>query len=155
MCAPGSLFVAVRGFHEDGHRYAADAVNRGAVAVVAEERPPGMPDNLPLVVVPSSRVALSALAAEIAGNPSRRLCVAGVTGTDGKTTTATMLWAAWRAAGLSAGSLTTIDWRAGDTMVANPSRQTTLEAVELQRHLADLLKQGCTHVALETSSHGL
>jgi len=155
MCAPGSLFVAVRGFHVDGHRYAGDAAKRGAVAVVAEQHPEGIPDGVPLVIVPSSRIALSALAAAFAGEPSRRMYVAGITGTDGKTTTATMLWAAWRAAGLSAGSLTTIDWRAGGEVVANTSRQTTLEAVELQQHLAVLLDRGCTHVALETSSHGL
>jgi UDP-N-acetylmuramoyl-L-alanyl-D-glutamate--2,6-diaminopimelate ligase len=155
MCAPGSLFVAVRGFHVDGHRYVGDAIRRGAVAVVAEQHPQGIPDSFPLVIVPSSRIALSSLAAALAGDPSRHLYVAGITGTDGKTTTATMLWSAWRAAGLSAGSLTTIDWRAGDQVVANPSRQTTLEAVELQQHLAELRGRGCTHVALETSSHGL
>ncbi len=85
----------------------------------------------------------------------RSLTVAGVTGTDGKTTTATMLWAAWRAAGLHSGLISTVDFRDGDTVVANTTRVTTLEAVETQRRLAELRDAGCTHVVLETSSHGL
>jgi UDP-N-acetylmuramoyl-L-alanyl-D-glutamate--2,6-diaminopimelate ligase len=155
-CQPGSLFVAISGFHVDGHGLAADALRRGAVGVVAEhplERRVG--EAVPVVVVPSTRVALSALAAAFHGEPSRHLEVAGVTGTDGKTTTATMLWAAWRAAGIPAASLTTVDWRAGDGVAPNPTRQTTLEAVELHERLRDLRERGCTHVALETSSHGL
>jgi UDP-N-acetylmuramoyl-L-alanyl-D-glutamate--2,6-diaminopimelate ligase len=155
-CRPGSIFVAITGFHADGHNFAAAAVARGAVAVVGEQKPhPSIPPQVPLIIVADSRVALSALAAVMAGNPSRDLCVAGITGTDGKTTTATLLWSAWRASGINAGALTTTDWRAGDDVVANPSRQTTLEAVELQQHLRDIRERGCTHVALETSSHGL
>ena len=151
-CGPGSLFVAVSGFHVDGHAYAADAVRRGAVAVVAER---SVDVDVPLVLVPDSRRALSALAAEMLGHPSRRLTVAGVTGTDGKTTTTTLLWAAWRAAGIAAGALTTVDWRSGDDVTPNRSRQTTLEAPEVQAHLLRLRDAGCTHVALETSSHAL
>ncbi len=152
-CEPGSLFVAVRGFHADGHAFAADAVRRGAVAVVAEHDVTGV--TAPLVIVGDSRVALSRLAAIVAGRPSRDLCIAGVTGTDGKTTTATLLWSAWRAAGIAAGSLTTVDWRSGDRVTPNKSRQTTLEAPDLQAHLASLREQGCTHAAVETSSHAL
>ena len=151
-CQPGSLFVAVPGFHVDGHAFAADAVRRGAVAVVAQR---GLDVRVPLAVVADARVALSALAAQLNDLPSRRLTVAGITGTDGKTTTATLLWAAWRAAGITAGSLTTVDWRCGDEVTANKSRQTTLEAPELQAHLRRLAASGCTHVALETSSHAL
>ncbi|MBV9099673.1 MAG: UDP-N-acetylmuramoyl-L-alanyl-D-glutamate--2,6-diaminopimelate ligase [Candidatus Dormibacteraeota bacterium] len=152
-CEPGSLFVAVRGFHADGHDFAAGAVERGAVAVVAGH---GMAQvRAALVVVPDTRVALSALAAAWHGFPSRDMCVAGITGTDGKTTTATMLWAAWAASGLAAGSLTTVDWRSRGTVTANKSRQTTLEAPELQEHLARLRADGVTHAAVETSSHAL
>jgi UDP-N-acetylmuramoyl-L-alanyl-D-glutamate--2,6-diaminopimelate ligase len=155
-CRPGSLFVAVPGFHVDGIAYVDDAVARGAAAVVAEraaESPPAI--AVPLILVPDVRPALSALAAAWFGDPSRDLCIAVITGTDGKTTTATLLWAAWRGASIPAGSLTTVDWRALDHVVPNKTRQTTLEAVELQRHLADFRRLGCAHVALETSSHGL
>ena len=120
-CRPGSLFVAVPGFHIDGHGFAADAVRAGAAAVVAERAPlPALPAAAPLLIVGSSRRALSALAASLAGHPSRGMTVAGITGTDGKTTTSTMLWAAWRAAGERAAGLTTVDTRIGDEIRPNP-----------------------------------
>jgi UDP-N-acetylmuramoyl-L-alanyl-D-glutamate--2,6-diaminopimelate ligase len=151
----GTLFVAVTGRRQDGHAHAADAVVRGATAVVAE-RPPDPPvPSVPVVLVPDSRLALSALADAFHGHPSRSLTVAGVTGTDGKTTTATMLWAAWRAAGLHSGLISTVDFRDGDSVVANTTRITTLEAVETQRRLRELRDSECTHVVVETSSHGL
>jgi UDP-N-acetylmuramoyl-L-alanyl-D-glutamate--2,6-diaminopimelate ligase len=153
---PGSLFVAITGLRSDGHRFCRDAVERGAVAVVAEHVPePAVDPSIPLVLVENGRVALSALAAAFHGHPSADLCVVGVTGTDGKTTTATMLWHAWRAAGLAAASITTVDRRLPDGVVLNPSRLTTPEAPELQADLAAIRAQGCTHVALEASSHGL
>ncbi|HKR98790.1 MAG TPA: UDP-N-acetylmuramoyl-L-alanyl-D-glutamate--2,6-diaminopimelate ligase, partial [Candidatus Dormibacteraeota bacterium] len=149
---PGSLFVAVPGFHVDGHDFVEDAVSRGAAAVVGSRE---MRVPVPYVRVADTRVALSALACAFLGNPSRDLYVAGITGTDGKTTTATLLHAAWRGAGIAAGALTTVDWRAHDEVRANKTRQTTLEALELQEHLGELHHAGCTHVALETSSHAL
>jgi UDP-N-acetylmuramoyl-L-alanyl-D-glutamate--2,6-diaminopimelate ligase len=153
---PGAVFVAVSGRHQDGHAHAAAAVAAGAVAVVAEHQPePPLPGEVPLVVVEDSRIALSALAAAIRGHPSRSMTVAGVTGTDGKTTTATMLWAAWRAAGRHAGLVSTVDFRDGDTVIANTTRLTTMEAVDTQRRLEDLRRSRCTHVVLETSSHAL
>jgi UDP-N-acetylmuramoyl-L-alanyl-D-glutamate--2,6-diaminopimelate ligase len=153
---PGAIFVAIAGFHVDGHAFARDAVTAGAVAVIAEHAPdPAVPEETPVVIVPDTRVALSALAAAMAGYPSRDMLVAGITGTDGKTTTATLLWSAWRAAGLAAASLTTVDWRCGAEVTPNTTRQTTLEAVELQNLLATFKRRGCDHVALETSSHAL
>jgi UDP-N-acetylmuramoyl-L-alanyl-D-glutamate--2,6-diaminopimelate ligase len=153
---PGALFMAIPGFHVDGHGFAAEAVRRGAVAVVAERLPePPVPPSTPVFLVPDARAAESALAAAFYGHPSRGLMAAGITGTDGKTTTATLLWAAWRAAGLAAASLTTVDWRCADEVVPNKSRQTTLEAVDLQQLLATLRRRGCTHAAIETSSHAL
>ncbi len=152
----GALFVAVPGRRQDGHGHAAAAVTRGAVAVVAEHAPdPPVPGGTPVVVVEDSRLALSALAGAFYDHPSRSLLVAGVTGTDGKTTTATMLWAAWRAAGLHSGLISTVDFREGDSVIPNTTRVTTMEAVETHRRLADLRDAGCTHVVLETSSHGL
>jgi UDP-N-acetylmuramoyl-L-alanyl-D-glutamate--2,6-diaminopimelate ligase len=152
----GVLFVAVPGFHVDGHRFASAAVSAGAIGVVAERLPdPPIPGSVPLILVEASRVALSALAAAAAGHPSRRMLVAGITGTDGKTTTTTMLWAAWREAGEKAASLSTVDARVGDEVTPNPARITTLEAPELHRRLAGLAAAGCTRVAIETSSHAL
>ena len=154
--APGSLFVAIPGLRSDGHRFIAAAVDRGAVAGVAERLPDASIDpSTPVIIVGDSRLALSDLAAAFNDHPSRALCVAGITGTDGKTTTATLLWYAWRAAGIAAASITTVDRRTLDGVTANPSRQTTPEAPELQAELARIRDAGCTHVALETSSHAL
>jgi UDP-N-acetylmuramoyl-L-alanyl-D-glutamate--2,6-diaminopimelate ligase len=151
---PGTLFVAVTGRREDGHGHVAAAVGAGAVAVVAE-RPLALAPGVPVVLVANSRVALSALAAAWYQHPSASMTVAGVTGTDGKTTTATMLWAAWRAAGLHAGLISTVDFRDGDLVVPNTTRLTTMEAVPTQRRLAELRDSGCSHVVVETSSHAL
>jgi UDP-N-acetylmuramoyl-L-alanyl-D-glutamate--2,6-diaminopimelate ligase len=154
--AQGSLFVAVPGLRSDGHRFIDAAVERGAAAVVAERLPDSPIDpSAPVIIVSDSRLALSDLAAAFNDDPSRALCVAGITGTDGKTTTATLLWSAWRAAGIAAASITTVDRRTLDGVTANRSRQTTPEAPELQAELARIRDAGCTHVALETSSHGL
>ncbi len=153
---PGSLFVAISGLRADGHQFIADAIRRGAVAVVAERAPSGSDSaGAPVVAVGNSRLALSDLAAAFYDHPSRGLCVVGITGTDGKTTTATLLWHAWRAAGIAAASVTTVDRRTGGSVTTNPSRQTTPEAPELQAELARIRDAGCTHVALETSSHAL
>ena len=152
----GSLFVAISGLRADGHQFIDDAIRRGAVAVVAERVPDGSRDaRVPVIAVGNSRLALSQLAAAFYDHPSRSLCVVGITGTDGKTTTATLLWHAWRAAGLAAASITTVDRRTGDDITTNPSRQTTPEAPELQGELARIRDAGCTHVALEISSHAL
>jgi UDP-N-acetylmuramoyl-L-alanyl-D-glutamate--2,6-diaminopimelate ligase len=154
--APGSLFVAIAGRRHDGHSHAAAAVAAGAAAVIAEHPPsPALPPGVPVILVNNSRVALSALAAGWHQHPSRTMTVAGVTGTDGKTTTATMIWAAWRAAGLHAGLISTVDFRDGDHVTANTTRLTTMEAVETQRRLATLRDSGCSHVVVETSSHAL
>lgn len=153
---PGSLFVAIPGRRADGHRFIGEAVARGAVAVVAERAKDVPIDmSIPVVTVANTRLALSELAATFNDHPSRALCVAGITGTDGKTTTATLLWHAWRAAGIAAASITTVDRRTGDRVTTNPSRQTTPEAPELQSELARIRDAACTHVALETSSHAL
>jgi UDP-N-acetylmuramoyl-L-alanyl-D-glutamate--2,6-diaminopimelate ligase len=140
----------------DGHQFIAEAIRRGAAAVVAERIPGGSAGTrIPVIAVGNSRLALSDLAAAFYDHPSRGLCVVGITGTDGKTTTATLLWRAWRAAGVVAASITTVDRRTGDDVATNPSRQTTPEAPELQAELARIRAAGCTHVALETSSHAL
>ncbi|GAC1569701.1 MAG: UDP-N-acetylmuramoyl-L-alanyl-D-glutamate--2,6-diaminopimelate ligase [Candidatus Dormibacteria bacterium] len=153
-CASGSLFVAIDGEHTDGHLHVEDAVRRGAVAVVAQRRVQ-VPAGTPLLVVDDTRVAVAALAAAVSGRPSAAMLVAGITGTDGKTTTTTMLHAAWRGAGLVAGSLTTVDFRVADRIEPNRTRQTTLEAVDLEDRLEAMRLAGCTRVAMETSSHAL
>ena len=93
---PGSLFVAITGMRVDGHQFIAEAIRRGAAAVVAERIPGGSAGTrIPVIAVGNSRLALSDLAAAFYDHPSRGLCVVGITGTDGKTTTATLLWRVW------------------------------------------------------------
>lgn len=153
---PGTLFVAVPGRRQDGLLHAPAAVSAGAVAVIAERLPePPLREHVVVVIVNNARIALSALAAAWFGHPSESMTVVGVTGTDGKTTTCTMLWAAWREAGLHPGLISTVDFRSGDQVIANTSRLTTMEAVETHRRLAELRDAGCGHVVVETSSHAL
>lgn len=149
---PGSLFVAIRGFHRDGHDHAADAVTRGAVAVVAE-RP--LPLSVPVAIVADTRAALADLSAELFDHPTRRLQVAGVTGTDGKTTTVHLISDVLEAAGQRTGFATTVDFKICDDSWANDTRQTTQEAVEVQEFFAELLVAGGTWGVLEASSHAL
>ncbi len=151
---PGTVFVAVRGQHADGHAFVAGALATGAVAAVVEAVPPGVPPDRCLVV-PDARAALAPLAAAFFGHPSASCRVVGITGTDGKTTTCTLLQAALAAAGRVAGSLTTVDFRLGTAVEPNRTRQTTLEALEIQARLRAMVDDGCQDVALETTSHAL
>jgi len=149
---PGSLFVAVKGFHRDGHDHAADAVAHGAVAVVAERT---LPVGVPVAVVPDSRAALADLAAELYDHPTRRLRLVGVTGTDGKTTTIHLVSDVLEAAGERTGFATTVDFKVLDHVWANESRQTTQEAVEVQEFFAELVVAGGSWGVLEATSHSL
>ncbi|MHB1525923.1 MAG: UDP-N-acetylmuramoyl-L-alanyl-D-glutamate--2,6-diaminopimelate ligase [Candidatus Dormibacteria bacterium] len=154
LAGPGQIFVAIRGVHRDGHDFVRAALAGGSPAAVVERRIEGVPGE-PLVVVADSRIALAQLAAAIHGHPSRALPVIGVTGTDGKTSTTTMLRSALAPSLGRVGSLTTVDFRIGDEIEPNLSRQTTLEAPEIQDRLRRMVDRGCRAVALESTSHGL
>ena len=150
---PGSLFVAVPGLKQDGRRYVPEAVARGAGLIVAEGADPLAGTDTARVLVPSSREALARLADAYHGHPSRALTLVGVTGTNGKTTTAFLVEALLRAAGHRTGLVGTIEYRIGD--VSEPAGQTTPEAVELQSILARMRDAGVTGAAMEVSSHAL
>ena len=149
---PGAVFVAVSGFHRDGHDFIADAVKAGAVAVVAEKR---VRTKAPLVVVPDSRAALADLAAELFDHPTRRLRIVGVTGTDGKTTTVHLVSDVLEAGGQHTGFSTTVDFKVAGHEFPNETRQSTQEAVEIQEFFAELLVAGGTWGVLEATSHAL
>ena len=151
---PGGVFFAILGTHVDGHDFVVAALQQGAEAAVVEHLVEGA-ESVRQVVVPDSRVALAQMAAAVAGHPSRRLPVVGVTGTDGKTTTSILLQAALTPALGRVGSITTVDFRLGELVEPNLTRQTTLEAPEVQLLLARMLRDGCRAVALETTSHAL
>ena len=149
---PGDCFVAIPGTHTDGHRFVETALRDGAVAAVVQRR---AGTAWPQVVVPDTRQALALMASTLYGHPSREMVVIGVTGTDGKTTTTTMIHQMLASAGRRAGSMSTVDIRLGDVVDANDSRQTTLEALEIQQQLARMRDGGLHYAIIETSSHGL
>jgi len=150
---PGVAFVAVPGFKRDGTGFAAEAVRRGSPLVVAERDVPGAPT----AVVPDARSALAALATAVYGNPSERMEVYGVTGTNGKTTTSYALYAILAAAHgeRACGLMTTAGTVSGGERPPAPPVRTTPEAPEVQRLLAGMLERGVRRVVLEVSSHGI
>ncbi len=150
----GTLFVAVRGFHSDGHQFISQALLRGAAAVVAEEKAVISPAPAGVVVrVPDTRRALAEIASAFYGNPSRRLRLVGITGTNGKTTTSYLIKAVIEAAGHQAGLIGTIDYRIGDRIY--PAPNTTPESLELQALLAQMVEAGAGYCVMEVSSHAL
>jgi len=149
---PGWLFFCVPGTKVDGHRFASEAVSRGAMAVVAERRLDLAPGVIQ-VVVPSVRLAMGPIAAAFYGRPAEALTVVGVTGTNGKTTTTYLLEAVFREAGLTPGVLGTTGIRVDGR--PEGSDRTTPEAPDLHRLLASMRDRGVDAVAMEVSSHGL
>ena len=156
---PGDLFVAIPGVNVDGHRFIPQALEEGAVAVVGERPPEDLPDlpwgSFTYVRVPDAREAWGWLCAAWEGFPSRRMTVVGVTGTDGKTTTATLIHAILRAAGLNTGLVTTVAARIGGEEIDTGLHTTTPDPPDLQRYLARMVETGATHAVLEVTSHGL
>ncbi len=150
---PGSLFVAVPGLHVDGHDYAAAAAAAGAAAAIVERALPEI--ALPQLVVERSSAALADAAAWWSGDPSRRLGVVGITGTDGKTTTSFLAVAALEAAGRSPGMIGTVATRIGAVQEPNPEHMTTPGAPLLQRSLRAMADHGNDIAIIETTSHGL
>ncbi len=151
---PGDLFVAVSGLHEDGHAFAADAVAKGAVALALERSGP-MPSRTPVLLLPSTRIGLAEVAAEFYGRPSRKLKLAGITGTDGKTTTTHMAEHVLQASGIPAGAMSTVSFTVGGTETDNLSGQTTTEAPQVQAWLRRMVEAGVACAVLETTSHAL
>ncbi len=150
---PGELFVAVPGLKQDGRRYIADALGRGAAAVVVEGPDPLGGTATGRIVVPSSREALARLADAYYGHPAKALTVIGITGTNGKTTTSYLVESLLRAGGRQTGLVGTIQYRIGAESLR--AGQTTPEAVELQSLLARMVAAGVAAVAMEVSSHAL
>lgn len=153
---PGDVFVAIRGLNHDGHEHIGAALDRGAVAVIAEEWPEDLEARargVDIVLVPSTRRSLGPAAANFYGQPSRKLHVAGVTGTNGKTTVSYVLESIIKASGRKVGVMGTVEARFGRRSLA--LGHTTPGAIELQRTLAAMVEDGVSHAVLEVSSHAL
>ncbi|HEY1476863.1 MAG TPA: UDP-N-acetylmuramoyl-L-alanyl-D-glutamate--2,6-diaminopimelate ligase [Chthoniobacterales bacterium] len=148
---PGNLFVAVRGACFDGHSFIEQAVDRGAVAIIGEET--GLSKRATTIVVPNSREALARLAATYYGDPSRKLKVIGVTGTNGKSTTTFLVKHLLERANQSTGLIGTVQYEIGERVL--PAQRTTPESLDLQELLSQCVEAGCRNVVLEVSSHAL
>jgi UDP-N-acetylmuramoyl-L-alanyl-D-glutamate--2,6-diaminopimelate ligase len=146
----GGLFVAIAGHAADGHNYVDQALQRGAVAVVSQKEITGKTIN---IRVAGTRQALADIAACFFDYPSQRLTVIGITGTNGKTTTAYLVESILQQAGYRVGVIGTINYRYADKIFANPI--TTPESLDLQRILADMQQAGVSHVVMEASSHAI
>ena len=150
--AAGSVFVALRGLKADGAAFAAQAIARGAIAVVSEgPRPESI--GVPWLQVSDARLALALLADQFHDHPSRRMAVIGVTGTNGKTTTAYLLASILDTAGMNAGILGTVAYRVGRE--EREASRTTPEAPDVQPLLHEMLDRGCRSGVMEVSSHAL
>ena len=149
---PQSLFVAIRGDHSNGRDFLDAAQWSGAAAAIVDGWAAG---SIPQIVVEDTRAALASAAAWFHGDPSLELGVIGITGTDGKTTTAYLAASVLDAAGISTGVTTTAGVKIGREWVANPEHVTTPQAPELQARLRDMVAAGNDAVILETTSHGL
>jgi UDP-N-acetylmuramoyl-L-alanyl-D-glutamate--2,6-diaminopimelate ligase len=159
---PDALFVAVVGFHTDGHRFISDAAQRGAVAIVGSNREkleefvrsPAY-NGAAVVWVTDERAALNHLAAAFYGYPARKLGVIGVTGTKGKTTTSFLISQMLEVGNYSTGLIGTVDFKVGKRRWANATRQTTPEAPQVQELLSEMVAEKVEFAVIESSSHGL
>ena len=149
----GMMFFAVRGTQVDGHDYIGKAVENGATAIVCETLPENLADNVTYIQVENSAYVLGMAASNFFGNPSEKLHLVGVTGTNGKTTIATLLYRLFTDAGHTCGLLSTIENIVGTEVI--PSTHTTPDPIELNALLHKMVEQGCQYAFMEVSSHSV
>ncbi len=149
----GSLFTAVRGTQVDGHHFIKKAEKQGARVIVCEEFPAVISNDITYVKVKNSAVALGHIASNFYDNPSEKLKLVGVTGTNGKTTTVTLLFNLMESLGYKSGLLSTIQNKIHETVI--PSTHTTPDAVSLNKLLAQMVESGCDYAFMEVSSHAI
>jgi UDP-N-acetylmuramoyl-L-alanyl-D-glutamate--2,6-diaminopimelate ligase len=152
---PGFLFFALPGLHSDGHDHIDAAIAGGAIAVILEKPVNHVVPGVTYVRVKNSRASMSPVAARFNGEPSRKIIVIGVTGTEGKSTTVWLIYRLLDLAGRKAGFVSTVEYRDADRVEANPEHQTTPEATTVHRKLARMVQSGFEYAVLESSSHGL
>lgn len=149
----GQLFFAVRGSASDGHAYIAGAITKGAAGVICEELPETLSNKVAYVVVEDSSAVLGKIASTFYGSPSHKLRLVGVTGTNGKTTIATLLYDMFRKLGYKAGLISTVSYMIDTEEIA--STHTTPDAIRLNGMLAEMVARGCEYCFMEVSSHSI
>jgi len=149
----GSVFIAIRGVNVDGHQFIEKVVANGAVAVVAEQLPVVLKEGVTYVQVENSGIAAGFIAHNFYGQPSEKLKLVGVTGTNGKTTIATLLYKLFTALGYQCGLLSTVQNRVGEKAIE--ATHTTPDQVSINALLKEMVETGCTHVFMESSSHAI
>jgi UDP-N-acetylmuramoyl-L-alanyl-D-glutamate--2,6-diaminopimelate ligase len=149
----GFAFIAVKGTQSDGHDYIDKAINLGAKVIVCEKIPATINEAVTYATVKDSAVALGIIASNFAGNPSEKLRLIGVTGTNGKTTTVTLLYQLFSALGYNVGLISTVENKIIDDVI--PSTHTTPDPIQLNELLKRMVERGCTHAFMEVSSHAV
>jgi len=150
---PGSLFIAVRGMLIDGHEFITKAIEQGAVAIICEEMPASKKQGIVYVQVENSSAAAGYIANNFFDQPSAKMKVVGVTGTNGKTTIVTLLYKLFTSLGYRTGLISTVQNHVGDKIV--PATHTTPDAISLNALLKQMADEECTHVFMEASSHAI
>ena len=148
-----SLFVAQKGLQTDGHLYIEKAIALGANTIICEELPESLQNAITYVVVKDSDIALSYIAANYYDNPSKKLDLIGITGTNGKTTLASLSYKLFQKAGFPSGLLSTVQIKVGD--ISYPATHTTPDALTINRYLDEMVATGVSHCFMEVSSHGI
>ncbi len=149
----GGLFIAIKGLNVDGHDYIETAIDLGAVTILCESLPEKRKKSITYVQVDNSAAAMGIVAANFHDNPSRKLNLVGVTGTNGKTTTATLLFQLFQQLGYKVGLLSTVENKIDHKVL--DAQFTTPDSLQLNELLAQMVSQGCTHCFMEVSSHAL
>jgi UDP-N-acetylmuramoyl-L-alanyl-D-glutamate--2,6-diaminopimelate ligase len=147
------VFVAIHGVQSNGHSYISKAIELGATCIICEQLPDFINDKVTYIKVNSSAVAAGIMAHNFYGQPSTKLKLVGVTGTNGKTTIATVLFNLFSQLGYTCGLISTVQNQIGDTII--PATHTTPDAINLNKLLAQMLFEGCTYVFMEVSSHAV
>ncbi|MXP05952.1 MULTISPECIES: UDP-N-acetylmuramoyl-L-alanyl-D-glutamate--2,6-diaminopimelate ligase [Apibacter] len=149
----GYIFFAIKGYDLDGHKYIPQAITQGASVVVCEELPEELSDYVTYVQVKNSSIALGIVASNFYDNPSEKLTLAGITGTNGKTTTTTLLYNLFTQLGFRCALLSTIENRISDKVLN--SNHTTPDPITINQLLAQAVDEGCQYAFMEVSSHGI
>ena len=146
----GDLFIAIQGTQSDGHQYINQVIDKGAIAIVCSRMPDQLKDGVTYVLVQNTALALGQIAHNFYGNPSEKLMVVGITGTNGKTTTATLLFRLFRLLGHSCGLISTVQNQIDDNIF--PTALTTPDALSIATLMHEMVKMDCTYCFMEVSS---